>query len=320
MNDDDIVGGSSKMAKKKLAAGTKESTRDWGKGFACTGRNKTCTKVDKNHFGPIPGIEVGMAWKFRMQISEEGLHRPPVAGIAGTDKLGCPSLILSGGYEDDEDHGDWFTYTGAGGRDLSGNKRTAEQSFDQKLDRSNAAIARNCKARFDNKNGGDAGDNWREGKPIRVLRNYKAAKHSKYAPEEGIGTTGSTSVCATGLRREPVGSLCGGTRSEGTIQPLHLGPRRVRRGWRSWATSSSTLRATWRPRLRRRRPRRRRLLASPARGKRGKLRKIPKKRKRREVRRTKTITPTTRRQRSRRRLSSKFHPSGPNLSTKTRRM
>ena len=184
-NDDDIVGGSSKMAKKKLAAGTKESTRDWGKGFACTGRNKTCTKVDKNHFGPIPGIEVGMAWKFRMQISEEGLHRPPVAGIAGTDKLGCPSLILSGGYEDDEDHGDWFTYTGAGGRDLSGNKRTAEQSFDQKLDRSNAAIARNCKARFDNKNGGDAGDKWKEGKPIRVLRNYKAAKHSKYAPEEG---------------------------------------------------------------------------------------------------------------------------------------
>ena len=184
-NDDDIVGGSSKMAKKKLAAGTKDSGRDWGKGFACTGRNKTCTKVDKNHFGPIPGIEVGMAWKFRMQISEEGLHRPPVAGIAGTDKLGCPSLILSGGYEDDEDHGDWFTYTGAGGRDLTGNKRTAEQSFDQKLDRSNAAIARNCKARFNNKDGGDAGDNWREGKPIRVLRNYKAAKHSKFAPEEG---------------------------------------------------------------------------------------------------------------------------------------
>ena len=184
-NDDDIVGGSSKMQKKKLAAGTKDTKRDWGKGFACTGRNKECTKVDKNHFGPIPGIEVGMSWMFRMQISEEGLHRPPVAGIAGTAALGCPSLILSGGYEDDEDNGDMFTYTGAGGRDLSGNKRTAEQSFDQKLDKSNAAIARNCKARFDPKNGGDAGDKWREGKPIRVLRNYKGRKHSSYAPEEG---------------------------------------------------------------------------------------------------------------------------------------
>ena len=44
--------------------------------------------------------------------------------------------------QDDEDNGDSFTYTGAGGRDLSGNKRTAEQSFDQVLNKSNAAIAR----------------------------------------------------------------------------------------------------------------------------------------------------------------------------------
>ena len=55
---------------------------------------------------------------------------------------------------------------------MSGNKQTAEQSFDQKLDKSNVAIARNCKARFDPKNGGDAGDKWREGKPIRVFRNF----------------------------------------------------------------------------------------------------------------------------------------------------
>ena len=72
------------MQKKKLAAGTKDSKRDWGKEFTCTGRSKECTKVDKNPFGPIPGIEVGMSWMFRMQISEEGLHRPPLAGIAGT--------------------------------------------------------------------------------------------------------------------------------------------------------------------------------------------------------------------------------------------
>lgn len=40
---------------------------------------------------------------------------------------------MSGGYEDDEDDGETFTYTGAGGRDLSGNKRTADQAFDQEL-------------------------------------------------------------------------------------------------------------------------------------------------------------------------------------------
>ena len=39
-NDDDIVGGSGKMTKKAMAKGTKDSKRDWGKGFACTGRNK----------------------------------------------------------------------------------------------------------------------------------------------------------------------------------------------------------------------------------------------------------------------------------------
>lgn len=36
-----------------------------------------------------------------------------------------------------QDHGNSFTYTGSGGRDLSGNKRTAEQSCDQKLTKMN---------------------------------------------------------------------------------------------------------------------------------------------------------------------------------------
>ena len=149
------------MAKKKLLS---DKGRDWGKGFACQGRNKVCTKVSKNHFGPIPGIGVGQSWLMRIQVSEEGVHRPPVGGIAGTAKEGCQSLVLAGGYEDDVDNGDSFTYTGSGGRDLSGNKRCAEQSFDQKLDKSNAAIAMNCKVSFNPKDGGDAGDKWKEGK------------------------------------------------------------------------------------------------------------------------------------------------------------
>lgn len=93
--------------------------------------------------------------------------------------------MLSGGYEDDVDDGEEFTYTGSGGRDLSGNKRTAPQSSDQELTRQNGAIARNCKAKFDDKKGGDAGDKWKEGLPIRVVRGYKGKKHSKYAPDEG---------------------------------------------------------------------------------------------------------------------------------------
>jgi len=184
-NDDDIVGGRVKMGKKKAGANTQGTKRDWGQGFATVGRTKVCNKVDKDHFGPIPGVEVGMSWLFRIQVSEEGIHRPPVGGIAGTAKFGCQSLVLAGGYEDDVDDGEYFTYTGSGGRDLSGNKRTAEQSSDQKLEKSNAAIARNCKARFNPVDGADAGDDWKEGKPIRVIRNYKGSKHSQYAPEEG---------------------------------------------------------------------------------------------------------------------------------------
>ena len=47
------------------------------------------------------------------------------------------------------------------------------------------ALAKSCKATLDSKVGGDAGDKWREGKPVRVVRNCKGRKHSQYAPEEG---------------------------------------------------------------------------------------------------------------------------------------
>lgn len=46
------------------------------------------------------------------------------------------------------------------------------------------ALASNCNAKFDNKNGAEAKD-WKGGKPVRVVRSYKLAKHSKFAPEDG---------------------------------------------------------------------------------------------------------------------------------------
>jgi len=36
--------------------------------MACVGRTKQCTLVPPNHFGPIPGVEVGSQWKFRVQV------------------------------------------------------------------------------------------------------------------------------------------------------------------------------------------------------------------------------------------------------------
>lgn len=37
-------------------------------GMACVGRQKVCSVVPMNHFGPIPGVEVGTMWKFRVQV------------------------------------------------------------------------------------------------------------------------------------------------------------------------------------------------------------------------------------------------------------
>uniref|UniRef100_A0A2H1V1V5 SFRICE_013827 n=1 Tax=Spodoptera frugiperda TaxID=7108 RepID=A0A2H1V1V5_SPOFR len=116
----------------------------------------------------LAGRKLGILWRVRRYFTPEQL----------------PS---AGGYEDDVDHGNEFTYTGSGGRDLSGNKRTAEQSCDQTLTRENKALARNCAVNSISEEGGDAGDNWRNGKPVRVVRSYKMLKHfPKYAPKEGI--------------------------------------------------------------------------------------------------------------------------------------
>lgn len=71
-------------------------------------------------------------------------------------------------YEDDRDEGEWFLYTGSGGRDLSGNKRTNKvQSFDQTFESMNKALKLSCL----------------KGLPVRVVRSFKE-KRSAYAPSE----------------------------------------------------------------------------------------------------------------------------------------
>ncbi|KAF5308962.1 hypothetical protein FQR65_LT00044 [Abscondita terminalis] len=170
--------------KSKMASSNpKNANRDWGRGMACVGRTKECTIVPKDHYGPVPGVEVGTRWKFRVQVSESGIHRPHVAGIHGRETDGAYSLVLSGGYDDDVDNGVEFVYSGSGGRDLSNNRRVNDQSSDQVLSRMNKALALNCNAPL-NMNGAEATD-WKGGKPVRVVRNSKLAKHSKYAPKEG---------------------------------------------------------------------------------------------------------------------------------------
>ncbi|KFK30611.1 hypothetical protein AALP_AA6G004000 [Arabis alpina] len=156
---------------------TTERAKKTGNANAASG--KIFVTIPQDHFGPIPpendpvrnqGVLVGESWEDRLECKQWGAHYTHVAGIAGQSKYGAQSVALSGGYEDDEDHGEWFLYTGSGGRDLSGNKRISKvQTSDQKFDKANEALRLSC----------------RMGYPVRVVRSHKE-KRSAYAPQEGV--------------------------------------------------------------------------------------------------------------------------------------
>ncbi|MFD8786651.1 YDG/SRA domain-containing protein [Kitasatospora sp. NPDC059599] len=88
-------------------------------------------------FGAAPGVAVGRLFTNRRALAEARVHRPLQAGICGTGKRGAESIVVSGGYEDDQDNGGTIVYTGQGGR----NSDTGLQIDDQELTRGNAALA-----------------------------------------------------------------------------------------------------------------------------------------------------------------------------------
>lgn len=101
-------------------------------------------------FGHIPGYPPGSTFESRRELAEAGVHRPLQAGICGRANEGAESIVLSGGYVDDEDRGDVIVYTGAGGRDPA----TGRQVAHQQLNRHNLALANSL----------------RHGLPVRVIR------------------------------------------------------------------------------------------------------------------------------------------------------
>ncbi|XP_056171006.1 histone-lysine N-methyltransferase family member SUVH9 isoform X2 [Syzygium oleosum] len=99
---------------------------------------------DKRIVGPLPGVEIGDVFFYRMELCVVGLHGQPQAGIdyltASQSSNGEPiatSVIVSGGYEDDEDAGDVIIYTGHGGQD-----KLNKQCNHQKLEGGNLAMER----------------------------------------------------------------------------------------------------------------------------------------------------------------------------------
>jgi hypothetical protein len=115
-------------------------------------------------FGDIPEIRVGTLFDSRRALYDAGVHRQLQAGIAGGEQAGAESIVVSGGYEDDEDYGDVIVYTGQGGNDAN----TARQVADQQLTLGNAGL---MKSRV-------------EGLPVRVIRG--AHPGSAFAPATGL--------------------------------------------------------------------------------------------------------------------------------------
>jgi E3 ubiquitin-protein ligase UHRF1 len=98
---------------------TTDRAKRAGKANASSGQ--IFVTISPDHFGPITaefdpkrnlGVLVGDTWEDRLECRQWGAHLPHVAGIAGQAQHGAQSVALSGGYIDDEDHGEWFLYTG----------------------------------------------------------------------------------------------------------------------------------------------------------------------------------------------------------------
>ena len=120
-------------------------------------------------FGEIKDIPEGAWFKGRKEMMPTSFHRRWGAGIDGNADEGSPAIVLSGGYEDDEDHGDVIIYTGAGGNDPNTGQQIADQTWE---------------------NPGNAGliKDMNDGLPVRVTRGYK--HKSPLSPSEGYTYAG----------------------------------------------------------------------------------------------------------------------------------
>ncbi|WP_407493823.1 YDG/SRA domain-containing protein [Pseudooceanicola sp. MF1-13] len=113
--------------------------------------------------GEVEGAKVGEHFDSRRELYDAGVHRALQAGIVGRASVGAESIVLSGGYKDDEDHGSYIVYTGDGGRAPNATRQVADQEFTGK----NQSLVQSCL----------------EGLPVRVIR--EAGHESEHSPQTG---------------------------------------------------------------------------------------------------------------------------------------
>lgn len=88
------------QTRKLLKMASAKAQGKWGCGNGCDGVSKKSI-MPRNHFGSIPGIEIGTCWRYRKQVASAGVHRPLVSGIHARADEGAYSIVLAGGYVDD---------------------------------------------------------------------------------------------------------------------------------------------------------------------------------------------------------------------------
>ncbi|THG33270.1 YDG/SRA domain-containing protein [Naasia lichenicola] len=135
-------------------------------------------------FGTPDGVRIGQLFVDRAEVAFFNVHAPYMAGISGTGREGADSIVLSGGYPDDEDYGDSLIYTGHGGRD--GNRQVRDQSPD---DSGNAGLI----------------TSWVQGLPVRVTRGE--GHKSPYSPPTGYQYAGLFLVTDYSISRGREGFL-----------------------------------------------------------------------------------------------------------------
>ena len=107
------------------------------------------------------GFLEGTTFPNRQEMSTKRIHGPTQAGIWNDSSEYAVSIVVSGGYLDDNDDMDTILYTGQGGRDPANGR----QIKDQELTRGNKGLYNSMKLKY----------------PVRVIRGFQV----EMGPEKG---------------------------------------------------------------------------------------------------------------------------------------
>ncbi len=110
----------------------RQNDRQYSQGTNNDGNSYECRRLlwrQKMH-GELDNVAVGQIFDDRSAAAGAGIHRAPQSGIVGYGN-GQPaeSIVVAGGYEDDEDYGDLIIYTGEGGNDPNTGKQIRDQEM-----------------------------------------------------------------------------------------------------------------------------------------------------------------------------------------------